>query len=143
RPGEHVGLVGESGSGKSVTSLAIMGLLPERGVEVSGSIEFAGEDLLQASERRRAELRGREVAMVFHDPMSSLTPVLTIGRQITDILEQHLGLDRRDALRRAEDLLDLVGIPDPRRRVQEYPHQLSGGMRQRVLIAMALACEPR
>src|SRR5690606_17995452 len=143
RPGEHVGLVGESGSGKSVTSLAVMGLLPSRGVDVTGEISFGGRDLLALPERRLAGLRGREIAMVFQDPMSSLNPVVTIGTQLTEILEHHLGMSRKQAEGRAADLLGSVGIPDPRRRLGEYPHQLSGGMRQRVLIAMALACEPR
>jgi peptide/nickel transport system ATP-binding protein len=143
RPGEHVGLVGESGSGKSVTSLAIMGLLPKRGVHTSGVISFDGADLLAGSARELAHVRGREIAMIFQDPMTSLNPVVTIGVQVAEILQRHFGLTKRDAHRRAADLLEKVGIPDPGRRVGEYPHQLSGGMRQRVLIAMALACEPR
>jgi peptide/nickel transport system ATP-binding protein len=143
RPGEHVGLVGESGSGKSVTSLAIMGLLPSTGVEVGGFVEYAGQELLTMPAKRRNSLRGREIAMVFQDPMSSLNPVVRVGTQIAEVLERHKGFKRDDAMERAVELLDMVGIPDPKRRIREYPHQLSGGMRQRVLIAIALACEPR
>ena len=143
RPGEHIGLVGESGSGKSVTSLAILGLLPSSGVEVGGLVEYAGQDLLTMPTKQRSSLRGREIAMVFQDPMSSLNPVVRVGTQIAEVLERHKGLKRNEATDRAVELLDMVGIPDPRRRVREYPHQLSGGMRQRVLIAIALACEPR
>ncbi len=143
RPGEHVGLVGESGSGKSVTSLAIMGLLPPRGVKVSGEVRYDEDNLLTWSSRRLSSIRGREIAMVFQDPMTSLNPVVPIGTQLTEILRRHFGLGKADASTRAGDLLEKVGIPDPKRRLKEYPHQLSGGMRQRVLIAMALACEPR
>jgi len=143
RPGEHVGLVGESGSGKSVTSLAVMGLLPKRGAHVSGNVTYAGRDLLQASHREMSKLRGNEIAMVFQDPMTSLNPVVTVGVQLTEVLTQHNRLSRSEARDRAGDLLRKVGIPDPVRRLKEYPHQLSGGMRQRVLIAIALACEPR
>ena len=143
RPGEHVGLVGESGSGKSVTSLAVMGLLPKRGADVSGTVTYAGRDLLQASRREMSKLRGNEIAMVFQDPMTSLNPVVTVGVQLTEVLTQHNRLSRSEARDRAGDLLRKVGIPDPVRRLKEYPHQLSGGMRQRVLIAIALACEPR
>jgi peptide/nickel transport system ATP-binding protein len=141
--GEHVGLVGESGSGKSVTSLAIMGLLPRRGAEVNGSVSYAGQDLLAMPARQRNALRGRDIAMVFQDPMSSLNPVVKIGVQIEEVLLRHTDASKADARTRAVDLLQRVGIPDPARRVGEYPHQLSGGMRQRVLIAIALACEPR
>ncbi|WP_432565235.1 ABC transporter ATP-binding protein [Kineococcus sp. SYSU DK003] len=141
--GEVVGLVGESGCGKSVTSLAVMGLLPTRGTEVSGSVRFDGTDLLTLSPGQLAQRRGRDLAMVFQDPMTSLNPVLTLGRQLTEVLRTHTGLSRAAAAREAVDLLGRVGIPDPRRRVGEYPHQLSGGMRQRVLIAIALACSPR
>jgi peptide/nickel transport system ATP-binding protein len=141
--GQHVGLVGESGSGKSVTSLALMGLLPQRGVRVSGEVMYDGANLLKKSRKDMSELRGREISMVFQDPMTSLNPVVPIGTQIAEIIERHFNAKKRAALERAEELLVRVGLPDPHRRLGEYPHQLSGGMRQRVLIAMALACEPR
>ncbi len=143
RPGQTVGLVGESGSGKSVTSLAIMGLLPKRGNQVSGLARFDGTDLLALSANQMRERRGRDLGMIFQDPLSSLNPVVPIGIQVTEVLERHKGLSRKAAMPRARDMLDKVGIPDPTRRLSEYPHQLSGGMRQRALIAMALACEPR
>lgn len=142
-PGQTVGLVGESGCGKSVTSLAIMGLLPSRGVRVSGSVSFDGTELLSLPATRMAERRGSDLGMVFQDPLSSLNPVVPIGRQVTEVLERHRGLSRKEAAPFAGELLNKVGIPDPDRRLREYPHQLSGGMRQRALIAMALACEPR
>src|SRR6476469_7417223 len=142
-PGEHVGLVGESGSGKSVTSLAVMGLLPKRGVKVQGEVLFEGENLLTLSRRKLASYRGRDISMVFQDPMTSLNPVVTIGVQLAEVIEEHFEVKRAEALRRAGELLERVNIPDPARRLKEYPHQLSGGMRQRVLIAIALACEPR
>ena len=143
RAGQHVGLVGESGSGKSVTSLAVMGLLPRRGTTVRGEVRYAGRDLLTLGEREMSRLRGKEVAMVFQDPMSSLNPVVTVGLQLREVLREHLDVDKAEAQDRAVALLEKVGIPDPGRRVREYPHQLSGGMRQRVLIAIALACEPK
>lgn len=143
RPGQHVGLVGESGSGKSVTSLAIMGLLPSRGVKVGGQALYRGEDLLTKSRKQLSSLRGREIAMVFQDPMTALNPVVRIGVQLTEVIRRHEDVGRGEAGDRAEHLLKRVGIPDPGRRLREYPHQLSGGMRQRVLIAMALVCNPR
>ena len=143
RPGEHVGLVGESGSGKSVTALAIMGLLPKRGAHVSGSIRYGGRDLIGLSHKELSKLRGRDIAMVFQDPMTSLNPVVTVGLQLSEVISRHNSVSKREARDRAGDLLRKVGIPDPVRRLKEYPHQLSGGMRQRVLIAIALACEPR
>ncbi|MFI5607202.1 ABC transporter ATP-binding protein [Amycolatopsis sp. NPDC051903] len=142
-PGQTVGLVGESGCGKSVTSLAIMRLLAKRGNKVSGSVSFEGTDLLKISDREMRDRRGRDLGMVFQDPLSSLNPVISIGLQITEVLERHRGLSRNKARLEAVDLLDKVGIPDPNRRLSEYPHQLSGGMRQRALIAIALACRPR
>ncbi|WP_405115598.1 ABC transporter ATP-binding protein [Micromonospora sp. NBC_01405] len=142
--GEVVGLVGESGCGKSVTSLAIMGLLPKQpGLRVGGKAVFDGTDLLQLDDRSRRDIRGRDVAMIFQDPLSSLNPVIPIGLQVTEVLTRHRGMRGESAKKEAADLLDRVGIPDPRRRLKEYPHQLSGGMRQRALIAMAVACQPR
>jgi peptide/nickel transport system ATP-binding protein len=143
RPGQTVGLVGESGCGKSVTSLAIMGLLPKRGNTVEGTAVFDGEDLLSLSPSQMRDRRGADIAMIFQDPLSSLNPVVTIGRQVTEVMERHQGLSRKEATPKAADLLDRVGIPDPKARLINYPHQLSGGMRQRALIAMALACNPR
>ena len=143
RPGQTVGLVGESGCGKSVTSLAIMGLLPERGNTVAGTAMFDGEDLLSFSRSAMRDRRGADIAMIFQDPLSSLNPVVTIGRQVTEVMERHRGLSRKEAIPKAAELLERVGIPDPRARLVNYPHQLSGGMRQRALIAMALACSPR
>ena len=142
-PGQTVGLVGESGCGKSVTSLAIMRLLAKRGNTVSGSVRFEGADLLTLSDKDMRDRRGRDLGMVFQDPLSSLNPVIPIGLQITEVLERHRGMSRKAASVEAADLLDKVGIPDPTRRLTEYPHQLSGGMRQRALIAIALACRPR
>jgi peptide/nickel transport system ATP-binding protein len=142
-PGETVGLVGESGSGKSVTSLAVMGLLPDRGVRVGGQVWFDGDDLLTLPKDRMRDIRGQDIAMVFQDPMSSLNPVVPIGIQVTEVLSRHQGMKGNEATAAAADLLTRVGIGDPNRRLKEYPHQLSGGMRQRALIAMALACRPR
>jgi peptide/nickel transport system ATP-binding protein len=141
--GETVGIVGESGSGKSITSLAVMGLLPNRGCDVSGSIRFDGADLRALSRDQMRDIRGRDIAMVFQDPMTSLNPVVTIGKQVAEVLERHRGMARERARVEAAGLLEQVGIPDPQRRLTDYPHQLSGGMRQRALIAMALACRPR
>ena len=141
-PGSTVGIVGESGSGKSVTSLAALGLLG-RSADVSGSVRFDGDELLTLPDAELRALRGKEVAMIFQDPMSSLNPVLTVGRQITEILVRHRGLGREAARDEATRLLESVGIGDARRRLRSFPHQLSGGMRQRVMIAMALACRPR
>ena len=142
-PGQTVGLVGESGCGKSVTSLAIMGLLPRRGNAVSGEVEFSGVDLLALSRDEMRDWRGRDIGMIFQDPLSSLNPVIPIGIQVAEVIERHQGRSRQQALREARELLDAVGIPDPARRLTEFPHQLSGGMRQRALIAIALACKPR
>ena len=143
RPGQTVGLVGESGCGKSVTSLAIMGLLPKRGNKVGGSATYDGTDLLTLDDREMRDRRGRDIAMIFQDPLSSLNPVVSIGVQVAEVLQRHRGLKKAAAMAESRDLLDKVGIPDPSRRLKEYPHQLSGGMRQRALIAMALACKPR
>jgi peptide/nickel transport system ATP-binding protein len=141
--GETVGIVGESGSGKSVTSLAVMGLLPRRGVRVAGQVLFDGDDLLTLSRDRMRDIRGQDIAMVFQDPMSSLNPVVPIGIQVTEVLQRHQDMKGEAARKAAVELLDRVGVPDPNRRLKEYPHQLSGGMRQRALISMALACRPR
>jgi oligopeptide/dipeptide ABC transporter ATP-binding protein len=142
-PGETLGIVGESGCGKSVTSLALLGILPRAGRIETGTAMFEGRDLLHLSDRELRGIRGKDVAMIFQDPMTSLNPVLTIGRQIRESLETHMGLTRRAAERRAAELLDRVGIPSPKARIKDYPHQFSGGMRQRAMIAMALACEPK
>jgi oligopeptide/dipeptide ABC transporter ATP-binding protein len=138
--GETVGLVGESGSGKSVTARAILGLIELPGKIVAGSITWKAESLLDPAVQER--IRGKELTVVFQNPMTSLHPMLTIGTQITEVLRRHIGLSRRAARERAASLLDLVGIPSPRRRLAQYPSEFSGGMRQRVLIATALACEP-
>ncbi|HEY5116205.1 MAG TPA: ABC transporter ATP-binding protein [Nakamurella sp.] len=142
-PGQTVGLVGESGCGKSVTSLAIMRLLPKRGATITGRVDFEGTDLLSLPLEDMRDRRGRDLAMIFQDPLSSLNPVVPIGIQVTEVLERHRGMRRSAAMVEARELLDSVGIPDPSRRLKEFPHQLSGGMRQRALIAMALACRPR
>jgi peptide/nickel transport system ATP-binding protein len=139
---EVLGIVGESGCGKSVSLMSLLGLLPPS-AKVSGTARFEDIDLLSASSRQIRRIRGREIAFVFQEPMTSLNPSFRVGRQIAEVLQQHLDLSRRDADRRAVELLDLVRIPAPSRRVREYPHQLSGGMRQRVMIAMALACDPK
>ncbi|MFT3876346.1 MAG: ABC transporter ATP-binding protein [Propioniciclava sp.] len=141
--GEIVGLVGESGSGKSVTSMAVMGLLPPRGNRVSGEVLFQGTNLLGLSSRAMARHRGNDLAMVFQDPMTSLNPVVTVGMQVTEVLHAHRKITPKQAKEEAIDLLRRCGIPDPARRFGEYPHQLSGGMRQRALIATALACRPK
>jgi peptide/nickel transport system ATP-binding protein len=142
--GETLGVVGESGCGKSITALSILRLIPmPPGRFVSGSIRFAGRDLLRLSEREMRALRGNDISMVFQEPMTSLNPVLTIGRQIAETLALHQRLGKRAAVARAAEMLELVRIPEARRRVGDYPHQLSGGMRQRVMIAMALACSPK
>src|SRR2546430_271117 len=143
-PGETLAIVGESGCGKSVTALSVLRLIPSPpGRIVSGMIRFAGRDLLGLGEAQMREVRGNEISMIFQEPMTSLNPVLTIGHQIAETLTLHQGLDRKAALAKAVDMLRLVHIPEARRRIGEYPHQLSGGMRQRVMIAMALACNPK
>jgi len=143
-PGETVAIVGESGSGKSVTALSVLRLIAEpAGRITAGEIWFDGRDLLQLLPDAMRAVRGGDIGMVFQEPMTSLNPVLTIGRQITETLEQHRGLDRAAAYKRAMELLVMVGIADAGRRLKQYPHQLSGGMRQRVMIAIALACEPK
>src|SRR3954466_12118278 len=141
--GETLGIVGESGCGKSVSALALMGILPRAGHVTAGSARFGGQDLLQLKDRQMRKIRGREIGMIFQDPMTSLNPVLTIGRQIREALEAHFGMNRKQATARAAELLDQVGIPSAKVRLSDYPHQFSGGMRQRAMIAMALACEPK
>ena len=143
RPGETLGLVGESGCGKSVTALATMGILPRAARIPTGSIRLEGRELVGLSERAWRRIRGKEIAMIFQDPMTSLNPVLTVGAQLREAIEEHLDLDRKAATRRAAELLDQVRIPSAADRLRNYPHQFSGGMRQRVMIAMALACEPK
>lgn len=140
--GTTVGLVGESGSGKTVTSLAVMGLLPRDTTRVSGSIRLAGRELVGMSPRQLADVRGREVGMVFQEPRRSLDPAFTVGDQIAEVLRRHEGLSRKAAHRRAVELLDRVGIADAERRARAYPHEFSGGMCQRVMLAIALACRP-
>jgi oligopeptide/dipeptide ABC transporter ATP-binding protein len=142
-PGETLGIVGESGCGKSVTALALLGLLPRAGRVASGTARLEGRDLFELKDRELRDIRGRQIAMIFQDPMTSLNPVLTIGRQLREPLETHFGMNRKEAMERAAELLDRVGIPSPRARLTDYPHQFSGGMRQRAMIAMALACKPK
>ena len=142
--GETVAIVGESGSGKSVSALSVMRLIADPpGRTTAGEVIFDGRDLLQLSVEEMRQVRGRDIGMVFQEPMTSLNPVLTIGRQITEVLEAHQGIDKTMSDARARELLELVGIADPQRRLRQYPHQLSGGMRQRVMIAVALACNPK
>jgi oligopeptide transport system ATP-binding protein len=142
-PGETLGIVGESGCGKSVTSLAILGLLSRNGRVESGKAVFQGRDLIRQSDRALRSVRGKEIAMIFQDPMTSLNPVLTVGRQIREALETHFGMGRKEAEAKAAEALDRVGIPSAKARIRDYPHQFSGGMRQRAMIAMALACRPK
>ena len=141
--GETLAIVGESGCGKSVTSMSILRLIQEPPGKISGRIRFDGRDLLALSEAEMRDIRGNAISMIFQEPMTSLNPVLTVGKQIGETLQLHQGIGARDAEQKAIDMLTLVGIPAPARRVREYPHQLSGGMRQRVMIAMALACNPK
>ena len=142
-PGETLGIVGESGCGKSVTSLAILGILPRAGRVTAGSVRYQGRELVGLSDDELRSIRGKEIAMIFQDPMTSLNPVLTIGKQIREALQTHFDMDHDEAQRRAAELLDQVGIPSADVRLKDYPHQFSGGMRQRAMIAMALACEPK
>ena len=142
-PGEAFGLVGESGCGKSMTLRAIMGLLPRPGQIVGGEVLFEGEDLVTASPRRLRDVRGGSIAMIFQEPMTALNPVMRVGDQIAEGPQVHLGLSRTAARERALDLMRRVGIPDPVRRARAYPHELSGGLRQRIMIAIALSCDPK
>ena len=141
--GETLAVVGESGCGKSVTAMSILRLIQEPPGKIAGSIRFQGTELLKLSDREMRGIRGNDISMIFQEPMTSLNPVLTVGRQLGETLRLHQGLDKKAAEARAVEMLTLVGIPEPRRRVREYPHQLSGGMRQRVMIAIALACNPK
>jgi oligopeptide/dipeptide ABC transporter ATP-binding protein len=142
--GKVLGIVGESGSGKSVTALSLLRLIPSEIAEISsGSVWFGGRDLTKLPERELRRVRGREIAMIFQEPMTSLNPIASVGTQLREPMQLHLGMKAAEASRRAEELLDLVGIPQPRKRMAQYPHELSGGMRQRVMIAMALSCEPK
>src|SRR3990172_8491979 len=142
--GETLGIVGESGSGKSVSLLTVMGLIPRPPARVvSGRIIFQGRDLLKLNNEEIRRIRGKSISMIFQDPMTSLNPVLTIGRQISEALELHLAMSRGDARRRSVELLEMVGLPAASQRLGDYPHQFSGGMRQRVMIAMALSCNPK
>jgi len=141
--GEVLAIVGESGCGKSVTAMSILRLIPDPPGRSAGAVRFQGRDLLELPEAEMRQIRGNDISMIFQEPMTSLNPVLTIGRQIGETLILHQGLDKAAALQRAIDSLKLVGIPEPERRVKQYPHELSGGMRQRVMIAMALACSPK
>ncbi|MBB3320384.1 MULTISPECIES: ABC transporter ATP-binding protein [unclassified Rhizobium] len=142
-PGETLGVVGESGSGKSTTMLAVLGLNPKRQAQVSATrLAFDGEDLLAKSDQQMRDLRGRRVGLIFQDPLAALNPLMTVGRQIAEVLVRHRGLDKKAALEEAAKLLERTGVPDPRRRSGQFPHQFSGGMRQRVMIAIALAGRP-
>ncbi|WP_317383526.1 ABC transporter ATP-binding protein [Anaerobiospirillum succiniciproducens] len=142
--GEILALVGESGSGKSVTSLSIMGLLASNGRVVEGSkINFDGINLLEQSERKMQQIRGNRISMIFQEPMTSLNPIFTVGDQILESIRLHTNLSKKEAQEKLLDLMDTVGIPNPAKRVKDYPHQMSGGMRQRIMIAMAMACQPQ
>jgi peptide/nickel transport system ATP-binding protein len=141
-PGETLGIVGESGCGKSVSALAMLGILPPT-ARIEGSVMFDDRDLLRLPDAQLRAIRGKDIAMIFQDPMTSLNPVLKVGRQLTESLRKHLGLDKTAARDEAARLLDLVGIPDAEKRLRDFPHQFSGGMRQRVMIAMAISCRPR
>lgn len=141
--GEVLGIVGESGSGKSVTAYSIMGLTAYPGRLVGGTIWFNGHEIEKMTEKEMRKIRGNEVSIIFQDPMTSLNPVYTIGNQITEVIRLHTGKSKKEANERAKELLELVGITEPQKRLKQYPHELSGGMRQRVMIAIALACEPK
>src|SRR5699024_5228680 len=141
--GKTVGVVGESGSGKSITALSILRLVENPGKIVDGTVNFKGENLLNKTTEDMRKIRGKEISMIFQEPMTSLNPTYTVGQQINEAFMIHEGLKKKDAYKRSIEMLQLVGIPAPEKRVHEYPHELSGGMRQRVMIAMALSCEPQ
>ncbi|OYP21396.1 peptide ABC transporter ATP-binding protein [Lachnotalea glycerini] len=142
-PGEVMGIVGESGSGKSVSSYGVMGILPNPGKIVGGRILFDGRDITHLPEKELLKIRGKDISMIFQDPMTSLNPVFTVGNQINEVLIKHTSLTNKERLDRIIELFELVGITQPEKRIQQYPHEFSGGMRQRVMIAMALACNPK
>ena len=141
--GEVLGIVGESGSGKSVTAYSLMGLTAHPGKLIGGTLQFNGHEIEEMGEKEMRKIRGKEISIIFQDPMTSLNPVYTIGNQITEVIRLHTDKDKKQAYARAKELLELVGINEPEKRLKQYPHELSGGMRQRVMIAIALACEPK
>ncbi|MDF2537934.1 MAG: peptide transporter ATP-binding protein [Herbinix sp.] len=143
KPGEVLGIVGESGSGKSVSSYALMGIIPEPGKVIGGSILFDGKDITKLNEKELQKMRGKDIGMIFQDPMTSLNPVFTVGNQIEESLKKHTDLNKEQRKARMIELFQLVGINQPEKRIHQYPHEFSGGMRQRVMIAMALACNPK
>lgn len=143
KEGEVLGIVGESGSGKSVTAYSLMGLTAHPGKLIGGTLQFNGHEIEDMSEKEMRKIRGKEISIIFQDPMTSLNPVYTIGNQITEVIRLHTDKDKKQAYARAKELLELVGINEPEKRLKQYPHELSGGMRQRVMIAIALACEPK
>ena len=143
KEGEVLGIVGESGSGKSVTAYSLMGLTAHPGKLIGGTLQFNGHEIEEMGEKEIRKIRGKEISIIFQDPMTSLNPVYTIGNQITEVIRLHTDKDKKQAYARAKELLELVGINEPEKRLKQYPHELSGGMRQRVMIAIALACEPK
>ena len=143
KEGEVLGIVGESGSGKSVTAYSLMGLTAHPGKMIGGTLQFNGHEIEEMGEKEMRKIRGKEISIIFQDPMTSLNPVYTIGNQITEVIRLHTDKDKKQAYARAKELLELVGINEPEKRLKQYPHELSGGMRQRVMIAIALACEPK